>query len=131
MDNVLHLLGIGLGSTCHEVAGTLHTHAHCHVRLSGTGSIRAGGLKSLCHSRLYKAFPYRGVAHHGTLIPHVDESLAFLVIADAADTHSTNIHAPCLCPVLVQNGCHILGQLHALGRQGGDADTVYRHLSDR
>ena len=70
---LLHLLGIGLGSTCHEVAGTLHTHAHCHVRLSGTGSIRAGGLKSLCHSRLYKAFPYRGVAHHGTLIPHVDE----------------------------------------------------------
>ena len=112
---LLHLLCVGGRCACHKVACALHSHAHCHVRLPCAGTVRAGRLQTLCHSRLHKALTDTGVAHHSALVAHIDERLALVVVADAGDAHGADIHATCLCPVLVQNGCHILGQFHALG----------------
>ena len=126
----LHLCRIGGRSRTHKVPGCVHAHAHCHKGVACTGGVGACRLDAPCHGGLHIALPDGSVGQHCALVPHIDELLALLVVADACHAHGDDLHTTQLIPVCIQHIAHVLCQLQALGGQCGDPLTVHGHLPD-
>ena len=127
---LLHLLHVRIAGRVHEAAGSLDTHTHSHIACHGSVGVGTGCLETFGNGALDKALADIRVAHHSSLVSHIDEFLRLLVIGNAGDAHRLDLNAAGFFPVLIQHLPHIFGELPGLARHMGDPDAVHGHLAD-
>ena len=119
--HLLHLLLVGLGKRARHACARVHPNANAHKRLCSAGAVAAGSLHAARHGALHIPFAHGRIGKHRALVAHIDQLLGFLIIGNAGDPYSLDLHAAHLPPAFIQRHSHISGKLAPLGWQEADA----------